>query len=211
MKTRINVGCFALLLFALFPAASLASPHLTDEKKAVAVGASLRFTQEEAVEFTSEIGTFKCATSTMQGKVELNTGAHIEVQLESVSITGHEAESQCSGPLGKFKVTAKNLPWCMEMGGMLAADTLEITGGKCSGEALPVTVIADTEAGECRYSKEALAGTFNTGSVPATLKIANQTMTREAGSSIFCPPTVKLTAEYLTETGTSPFNSVLID
>jgi hypothetical protein len=138
MNIQIKTTCIALLLFALFPATSLASPHLTDEKKAVTVGASLKFTNEEAIEFESPIGTFKCATSTMQGKVEINTGTHIEVQLESLSFTGHEAEGQCSGPLGKFKLTPKNIPWCMEMGGaVLAADTLEITGGKCSEEANP--------------------------------------------------------------------------
>ncbi len=211
MNIQIKTTCIALILFALFPAASFASPHLTDEKKAVTVGASLKFTNEEAIELVSEFGTFECATSVMQGKVAANTGKLIEIEIESFSATGHEAEGQCSGPLGKFKVTPKNLPWCLRMGGTLAADTLEITGGKCSGEALSVTVITDAEGGECKYSKASLTGTFNTGSVPATLKVANQTMTREAGSGIFCPATVKLTARYLTETGTSPFNSVLID
>ncbi|HET9198843.1 MAG TPA: hypothetical protein VFN92_11390 [Solirubrobacterales bacterium] len=211
MSKQIKAACLALVVVALFPAAALASPHLTDEKKAIAVGASLKFTNEEAIEFLSEFGNFICATSTMQGKVVANTGKSIQVEIESFSATGHEAEGQCSGLLGKFKLTAKNLPWCLRMGGELAADTLEITGGKCSGEPLSVTVIADAEGGECKYSKASLAGTFNTGSVPATLKVANQTMTREEGSGIFCPPSVKLTARYLTETGTSPFNSVLID
>jgi hypothetical protein len=211
MSIQIKTTCLALLLFALFPAASFASPHMTDEKKAVAVGASLKFTNEEAMEFSSPIGTFECATSTMQGKVVANAANTIAVELESISATGHEAEGQCGGPLGKFKLTPKNLPWCLRMGGGLAADTLQITGGKCSGEPQSVTVIADAEGGECKYSIASLVGTFNTGSVPATIKVADQTMTREEGSGIFCPATVKMTARYLTETGTSPFNSVLIN
>jgi hypothetical protein len=206
----IVLGLVALAA-TLAPAAS-ASPVLTEKGTALAPGAEISATNVGNVVRTSGFGNLTCTGSTWHLKVLANgaaveTGNSIEAEVESAVFTGTETEERCTG-FGAERITSKNLPWCLQAGGQLAADTFEIRGGKCSEAAKPITWIMHTAFGECAFSAPKLAGTFTTGESQAHLTIERQEATRETGQ--FCISAFKWDATYSLETTASPFTPLTI-
>ncbi len=194
MRSKLTTVCVTVAAFAAFaalPAVASASPQLTyPTGTRLATGSKFRGHNLELAILTFSQGTLDCSKATITGTLTKNNGTKIEGNIESATFTGTEPEERCSGPTGSLKYTFPSVPWCIQS--TAVSDGFSIRGGNCTEEARALTFIQDSSlAGECKYEKASLSGTFTTHPEDAEMSISEQEFVKEAGG-ILCPASFKL-------------------
>jgi hypothetical protein len=209
MLKKTIAACVAVVAFAVVPAMASASPVLTESGSPVPVGAKILATQSGNILLTTTAGTVTCTKSTMTGVVKTNSGTKIQGEIETATFTGAAAEARCESTFlfnPTFKVTAENLPWCIESSG---GDAFTVRGGKCAEAAKNLKFTLSSVLGNCTYERASVTGTYETNKTPVTLKVgAAQTFTRVAGT--ICPASGTLSGGWNLETDVSPFTGLSI-
>lgn len=187
MAKNLFTVCMGLTVLAALalPATASASPVLTENGVAVAVGKKITATQVGTSKFTNTEGTrtqLECSTGTMTGELTKNNGSEIEGKITSLLFggTGPQATGEpmpeCTGEsiFGNVSVTAvvsSVAPWCVRSAG---EDKFAISGGACPGGGTLKLKTVTTLAGTCEYeSTGSMGGTYNTGGTSATLTVTS--------------------------------------
>ncbi|MGN6557436.1 MAG: hypothetical protein ACTHLH_05435 [Solirubrobacterales bacterium] len=173
----------AIAAFAAFMTAPVASasPILTSETKAVAVGSEVTAKSTNEVKLTAPptVTTVTCSGADFTGKVTANSGSRValEVPAGNFKFSGTAAGGDCTATQGAFSATWGRL--CAET--VASTDIVSFTG--CGTSATLTTTL--TNVISCKYSAPAFSATFLTNS-DATLSVVEQEFVREEGG-IFCP------------------------
>src|ERR1700750_2162468 len=181
-KTQIGICIAAFALLAALPATAAASPQLFEGANPVAPTSKILATNSGNVTFTGtnskgeDDGTVTCSKAQMTGEVIANKGTLIEVQVETASFTGTEAEGKCASTIpgtGPLKVTAENLPWCLTSS---VLEAFSIRGGSCAAGASNIRATLVGSFGlTCTYERATVAGSYVKGVNPAKLTVVSQT------------------------------------
>ena len=229
---RLIKACIALAAFAaIFVLPSMASAieltHPTGTR--IPVGTSIIATNvahsgtPTQTVLTTSLGKVVCGKATITGKVVANDGTNAIGTVETAEFAGtHEKTTtgHCGGEgfVGSTVTPTPShtsdeqgsgrpasLPWCMKA---KAEDKFEVWGeveGSCTnGKTRPVTFTLHGSL-TCGYEKAIVNGTYTTHPADALVTI-EQTFTRRAGESAFCPfeGTLKMAFTLTTdEAGTS--------
>jgi hypothetical protein len=201
MYKKLMLACMAVAAFAtsvVAPAAS-ASPVLTENGTAVAVGASIEDKITGVMKFTGAFNV-ECSSTNLKGTVTKNSGTKLETTIPAggVTISGTAVGGDCTSALGATKVTI-NSELCFASGAA-PADTFTVTG--CSANV--VFTLEVTGTGPCKYSTAVVNGTFSTNVTPTTINVSEQEFKKIEGG-FFCPSSGKLDMDldmYTTGTNT---------
>ncbi|HET9676044.1 MAG TPA: hypothetical protein VFP21_00905 [Solirubrobacterales bacterium] len=189
MHKRIIMSCLAIGAFmalVVVPTAS-ASPVLTDNEKAVAVGTSLVAKNTGAVVFG---GAFKaeCSSAEFIGSVTANTGTSYkaEIPLGGAKLSGSGTGGDCTSGLGSIKATVNS---------KICEETVEGDASKLTGCGANLTFTLEvTGTGACKYTAASASSSFVTGS-DATVNVKEQGFKKSEGG-IFCPSEGSLTVDF---------------
>ncbi|MGN6557270.1 MAG: hypothetical protein ACTHLH_04575 [Solirubrobacterales bacterium] len=191
MHKKLMLACMAIAAFAAFvvaPAAS-ASPVLTDKNGGstfgtIAVGASIKGTNEGVTKFTASGFNVECNNDLLSGTVTENSGSSIkgEIPVGSASFKGTGTSEDCTSALGSAKVAVTS-KLCLATA---AEDKVTVTG--CGANV--VFDLEVTGTGNCKYSTASISGTYAT-SADAKVTISEQSAAKTEGG-IFCPSSGKL-------------------
>lgn len=219
---KLLKACIALAAFAaifVVPSVASASPELTAPTGTTYSGNIIatnvaHSTTSEITKMVTAIGNIECATATLTGEVETNSGTHIAGNITTAEFFGKPGVkphgAHCFGGFGgNTTVTpnhtvnpehngVKSLPWCVTANEL--NDKFSVRGGKCSEIARPLTFTLHTASvGSCGYEKASVTGTYTTHPADAILTIENQEFKKITGGA-FCPGSGKLTMAFtLTE------------
>jgi len=175
MHKKLIMVCTALASLAAFitaPVAS-ASPVLTSEGVAVAVGAEVKGQNTGNVSFTGPVEVV-CSTAFLNMKITANAGSQIkaEVPAGSFNFTGTDSDGDCTNPFGAFRGVWSKL--CLET--VTGTDNVKITG--CGSSATLTTNM--TTLSPCKYSSASMTGSFLTNA-GATVSVSGQEFKLEEG------------------------------
>jgi hypothetical protein len=236
MIKKLLMACGALVAFAALalPAIASASPVLTENGVAVAVGQKITGTQVGTSSLTTTDGTrtqLECSTGTMTGELVKNNGTEIEGKITSALFGGTggqatgEPKPECTGEsaFGNASVTAvvsSLAPWCLKS---IGTNEFTIIGGNCGGIASNLKfILATTVVGNCEYESTGhLVGTYTTGGTSVVLTLSNTTHGNNAGEgstngfkriagSIACPSSVSLDMQLTLETDSAEVKPLVI-
>lgn len=192
MQKKLSLTSVALVAFfalVIAPAAP-ASPVLTENGVALSVGTSVTGISTLGMKFTGGFGV-ECEVGSVNGTVTKNTGTEIasEVPVGSAMFT-NAGGAECSSSFGlvRVKVTSK---LCMAT--IPKTDNVTITGCGSNPVTFDLTVFGFSA---CRYSTATIAGTFTTGSNPATVNVSGAPASEEEPRTFFCPDTGSLDFEW---------------
>jgi hypothetical protein len=205
----------------MFPlnAAAANGPQLEDAKGTVAASSLISGTNvgEIAIWNTEKtVRYFICNNATLTGEVTHNSGGTVKAKITKADIRGtgsvnaDNSLNECTGELGSFYFTVKNLPLELSSTPVMATDEFQITG---SGGAKVRLLLGSTTAGECEYEESgSTKGDYTTGT--STAEDATLTIrTTEAGSGmilirggLLCPASAMLgmTLTLMTDGTTEP-------
>jgi hypothetical protein len=192
MHKKIMLACMAITAFAAFviaPTAS-ASPVLTENGSALAVGASIKGTNISETLFTASTGAIvRCTKAELKGSVTGNSGTVIKgtIPVGGAVFSGTGVGSpvaDCTSDLGDVRVTVTS-ELCLET--VTKSDNVTITG--CSGNPVTFTLHITNTGSECKYSTSTVLGTFVTNA-SATVKVTEQSAGLVSG--FLCPSSGKL-------------------
>lgn len=179
---------------------------------------------------TTSLGKVVCGSATITGKILVNGPNHVLGTVETANFAGtHEKTTtgHCGGEgfVGSTVTPTPShtsdeqgsgrpasLPWCMTAG---AEDKFELWGeveGSCTnGKTRPVTFTLHGSL-TCGYEKAIVVGTYTTHPADALVTI-EQTFSRRAGESAFCPATgtLKMAFTLTSDTGGIEGEPVYID
>jgi hypothetical protein len=208
-KTQIGTCIAAFALLAALPATAAASPQLLEAGKPVAPTSKMLATSSGNATFTGtnskgeDDGTVTCTKAQMTGEVISNKGTLIEVQIETASFTGTEAEGKCASTIpgtGPLKVIAENLPWCVTSA---VLESFSFRGGSCAVGASNVKATLVGSFGlTCTYERATVAGTYVKEVNPAKLSVVSQTFNLIKGGAA-CPAQGHMSVAYVLENDTN--------
>jgi hypothetical protein len=235
IMTKLIRACIAMAAFAaIFVLPSMASASITlthptgtvYNGNIIATNVAHSGTPTQTV-LTTNLGKVVCGSATITGKIIQNNGTHVLGTVETANFAGtHEKTTtgHCGGEgfVGSTVTPTPShtsdeqgsgrpasLPWCITAG---AEDKFEVWGeveGSCTnGKTRPVTFTLHGSL-TCGYEKAIVVGTYTTHPADALVTI-EQTFSRRAGESAFCPSTgtlkmsFTLTAETKTNEETAP-------
>jgi len=193
MGKKLMMSCMAIAAIAaivIAPTAS-ASPVLTESGKAVAVGASVKWTNTGVTKFTASGFNVECSNDVLSGTVTQNNGTQIkgEIPVGSASFHGSGTGSGCTSSLGVVHWTISSKT-CYATGSSIPPFTVIITG--CTGNL--IIIIEITGLGQCKYSAASISGTMP-GNADSTINISEQSMAKTEGG-VFCPASGKLDMDF---------------
>jgi hypothetical protein len=133
----------------------------------------------------------------MTGYLEKNTDTAIEGTIHSATFNGTPGvtphTTHCAATSGILTPTtnvAGGLPWCLRSTSTMAADEVQIRGGKCSEAARSIKFILDYSSPgpfECTYEKATpVIGTATTSPTAAKITIEKQEFVK-VGGGFLCP------------------------
>ena len=198
MHKKLTMACMAIAAFAAFviaPAAS-ASPVLTENGAALAVGASIKATNTGITKFTipSLGGAVECTHAELKGTVKKNNGTVIAGTIPAgafgvnYTFSGTHETGDCTSPLGPVRPTL-NGELCLE-----TEPNHNVIINGCEGK--PVTFILDVTGGPtCRYSVASITGSYITNA-DATVNVSEQLAKRESEEEFLCPKEGKLDMDF---------------
>lgn len=226
MIKKLLMACGALVAFAALalPAVASATPVLTENGAAVAVGKKITGTQVGTSKMTTTDGTrtqLECSTGVMTGELTKNNGTEIEGKITSALFGGTGAQAtgepkpECTGEtgFGNTSITAvvsEKAPWCLRSINP-PANEFTVSGGACPGGGNIKFIMATTLVGNCEFESTGhLVGTFTTSS-SAVLTLSNTTHGNNTGEgstngfkriagSVFCPSSGSLDMSFTLET-----------
>ncbi len=182
MRKNLMITCIAIAAFAAFVVAPVASasPVLTSEGKAVALGTEIKGSNTGVFKFENGFYTIQCTQVTLFAKVVENGGTKVKLEAAPGGFvsTGTGAGADCTS-----NWAPTTLSWgkvCLET--TTGTDKVLITG--CGASLVMTTNI--TNFAICKYTSATWAGSFVTNA-DATLLIASQPLTKAEGSGSFCP------------------------
>jgi len=237
------LGVLALAAFAL-PAVASASPVITHPTGTVlGTGKTITGTNIGNAILTTDPTSgspsplSECTTVKVTGTLVKNSGTAIEGNITTATFSGsgsaYTGMNECLGFFGLGNLTpttngtdpvntkmepgsnedvAGGTPWCLRSA---ANDKVELTGGTCGTEPVPVTfILHSTGAGECKFSKSsAVEGTFTTDSTGDAIVNfvggAGTTFVKEAGG-VLCPSAGTLDMSFTMETDTAATEPIYI-
>jgi hypothetical protein len=215
MHKKIAMACMALVAFAasaVIPAVASAGPLTIPTGTAAAVGTKIVGTNVGHATMTTGAGNVTCTSAVMNGTVTNNSATHVAGTIESAHFTGTKPEGRCEGPFGDVRVTTDfeeevggkkvkvGVPWCVTT--LTKADQFEVRGGACSEATRPLKFVLDsTTAGECKYQKASVTGTYTTHPDDLKMTISGQSFERYAGGFL-CPLTGSLDMTFTLESST---------
>ncbi|MGN6585990.1 MAG: hypothetical protein ACTHKT_00760 [Solirubrobacterales bacterium] len=200
MDKKLMLACMAITAFAAFviaPAAS-ASPVLTENGAAIAVGTSIEGENVGNAEFTG--GGVTCSKAILGITVTKNNGTKIEAEVPvgKAALSGTNADKDCTSTLNKGAAKVEvNSKLCLSSGEL---DKIAITG---CGNVVTMTVLF-TGVVTCHYQVSTLLATFTTNATPDALTIKEEVLKGESTNSGFCPAEGKFSLTFdLWTTGTA--------
>lgn len=190
MRKKLVVVCAAIAAFAAFviaPVAS-ASPILTSEGEAVAVGTSIKGNHTGVFDFTAPSYTIICTEANMSATVTANSGTKIKMEIPAGGITtaGTGPGADCTSNWAPAHTTWSKI--CIETG---TTDNVIATG--CGANITMTTNL--TELAVCKYLIASMPGTFVTNA-DATIRFLEFALTKTEGSGFFCPSEIKFTLDF---------------
>jgi len=198
MHKKLIMTCVAIAAFAAFviaPVAS-ASPVLTSEGKAVAVGTSVTGSNTGIFKFEGGGGyTIECSSVDLAATVTGNSGTKISLEsaIGGFTTTGTATGGDCTASWGPAKLTWGKLCFVTAAG----TDNITVTG--CGTGIALTTNITGTSI--CQYSAASGTGTVTTNA-DAQITVSSLPEQRTEGSGFFCPSEVKFSMIFdLTATG----------
>jgi len=225
MNRKLSLALAAVTLVAAFAsgaatASAANDPQLTTSGGVlVPVGTSnIQLTQVGETGVFNTEGTTKiltCTSGTGAGSVIKNSGGTVEGEITSLIIGGTgplasgEPANECTSSFGNVSMTPV-LPLCLRSTPTMAADEMQIAGGKCSAPGNVKYIVAGTTSGVCEYeSTSPLKLDFTTTPSDAQATIR----TTSAGSGIklikggfLCPTSATLQGtRTMEDTSGNPF------
>jgi hypothetical protein len=198
MQKKWITTCVAIAAFAAFvvaPAAS-ASPVLTSEGKAVAVGTSVTGSNTGIFKFEGGGGyTIDCSSVDLAANVTGNSGTKIQLEAAAGGFTtsGTATGGDCTASWGPAKLTWGKMCLVTSAG----TDNVTVTG--CGAGIALTTNITGTSI--CQYSAASGTGTVAT-SADAQITVNSLPEQKTEGSGLFCPSEVRFSMIFdLTATG----------
>jgi hypothetical protein len=182
MRKKLATACAAIAALAAFvvvPVVS-ASPVLTSEGKAVAVGTEIAGKSTGEVKLTGSSPVI-CSSASFTMKLTSNTGTQFKGEIAGGELlaSGTGTGGDCTSALG-----AVNWLWnrlCVET--VIGTDNFRLNGCGLSSAATFTTGL--TGSGTCKYSSASITSSFLTNA-DAALNITGQPVALEEGG-IFCP------------------------
>jgi hypothetical protein len=198
MHKKLLITCAAVAAFAAFviaPAAS-ASPVLTSEGKAVALGTTVKGSNTGIFKFQSSAGgyTIECSSVSLDANVTANAGTKIQLEAAAggFATSGTGTSGDCTASWGPAKLAWGKMCFAT-VGG---TDNVTLTG--CGGNLTLTTNITGTA--DCLYAAASGTGTFVTG---ADAKITVSSLPEKlTESSFFCPTEVQFSMVFDLTTAT---------
>ena len=195
-----TVALVALAAMAL-PAVAFASPEIGETSGGVftklATGSAIRGTNVGGIRLTDINGSpwLECSSAQFDGTLNTNSGTEIQITINSLAFAGTDINGACTSTLGDILVTtgaalSNGTPWCLSVGGKLAADTFSLRGNSCANASRSITFVLDTSFGTCKYERSsASAGTFvtDTSGQQAAITLTKQEFPAETGNPFTCP------------------------
>jgi hypothetical protein len=215
MSKKLMTGLLALVAFAAMalPAVASASPEIGETSGGVftklATGVAIRGTNVGETLMTDASGNVlvRCTTAQMDGTLSKNSGTEIEGTINTATFTGTGTGGACTGFFGSNATITTNVgngtPWCLSVGGKLAADTFSLRGNSCANASRSITFVLDTSFGQCKYERtSAVTGTIVTdvSGQEATATATKQEFPAEAGNPFGCPSVGNLDMTFKLET-----------
>jgi hypothetical protein len=148
----------AIAAFVVAPAAS-ASPVLTSEGKAVAVGAEIKGSNTGTFRFETSGYSVECPSVNMVAKLTANTGTHIGIEVGEglFTSTGTGAGGDCTTNLGSAAMGE------MCLTSIAKTDLFSVTGCGVEGVTMTTTI---TGMGACKYLATTITATFQQTPMP---------------------------------------------
>jgi len=204
MRMKLIIACATTTVCAAFVTAPIvsASPVLTDEGKAVAVGTEVKGKNLGTFDFSGSGGyTISCSTVDVAAKVTANTGTQIQLEAAGgFAATGTGIGGDCTANWGPSTLTWSKICFAT----VPKTDNVNVTG--CGGEIILTTNITSTAL--CKYTAASWTGTFATNADP-TFNMGSMPVKMAEGNSFFCPSevTFNLDLEWTTPSGATLFIS----
>jgi len=183
-------------------------------------GNAVRAHNISSIKLTSTSGTTltECTGGSTTGTVTKNTGAEVEIDIESASFTGTDTEEGCAysftgGTRWTFGSATNGLPWCLRASASMASDEFQIRGNSCAGESRPIRIIADTQVNSfCIYErKAAIDGTYTTHPEDAKLTFNHTTLLEAEPRKEACADETQMDASFTLERDEAGTHPVYID
>ena len=192
MHKKLIMTCAAIAAFTAFVVAPVASasPVLTSEGKAVAVGTKVNGNNTGIFKFQgSNEYTIECSSMSMATSVIVNSGSKIELEALAGAVVnkGDATGEDCTASWGPAKMTWGKMCFTATKG----SDNLSITG--CGGEVILTTNITGTSS--CQYAVSSGTATISTGE-DATFNVSSLVVKKTEGSGFFCPSEVQFTMTF---------------
>jgi len=203
MTKKLMTGLLALVALAALalPAAASASPEIGETSGGVftklATGSSIRGTNVGETLMTDASGNVlvRCTTAQMDGTLNTNSGTLIEGTINTATFSGTGTGGACTATFGNSTITtaaagSNGTPWCLSVGGKLAADTFSLRGNSCANASRSITFVLDTSFGTCKYERTAaVTGSIvtDTSGQQAQATATKQEFPAETGNPFTCP------------------------
>jgi hypothetical protein len=182
-RTHIWHAVCILAAFLAMPATASAvnNPLITyPTGTLLSVGSKIKAQNLGLQLMTVELGTLACSSFELTGTLKKNTAIEVEIEVEKAIAGGDAAGGACTAPgvFGPsmnwtFAIATNGLPWCLRSTSAMAADEVQIRGGKCTEAARPIRFIYD--GGGCAYERTApMVGTLTTHPEDAQISFAAQ-------------------------------------
>jgi len=187
MYKKSITACVAIAAFAAFVVAPVASasPVLTSEGSAVAVGTTVKGSNTGVFKFQSSAGgyTIECSSVGLDANVTANAGTKIQMESPAggFTTTGTGTSGDCTASWGPAKLAWGKMCFAT----VEKTDTVSVTG--CGGNLTLTTNITGTA--DCLYAAASGSGTFVTGADAQITVSSLPEILQE--SSFFCPTEVK--------------------
>jgi hypothetical protein len=187
MRKKLIMTCAAIAAFAAFVVAPVASasPVLTSEGKAVAVGTAVTGSNTGVFKFEGGGGyTIECSSVDLAAKVTANSGTKIQLEaaIGGFTTSGTGVSGDCTASWGPTKLGWGKMCFAT-VGG---TDNVSITG--CGAGIALTTNITGTAT--CQYSAASGTGTFVTNA-DAQITVSSLPEQKTEGSGFLCPSEVK--------------------